>query len=437
MSDNGQPRAMVRSPQHRHDFGCPAAGPRASRSLRKRTPILQEEVDVRQQSRRNTERAGYARNRSAGRRASLLFALALTPWIASADVSVDLKGTTTIASGLANPRGIAFAPNGALYVAENGKGGPGPCIPSPPNPSIDRCYGETGALTQILPDGGLKRILTGLPSLALPDGTAEGGIADVSFFGMTAFVTMGLGGDPKPVRAALGGKASLFGKLLRVTPAGKYQVVSDVAALEARLNPSGGAIDSNPQGALALPGRTIVADAGANALFVIPAHGRGQLFAVIPRLPGLPPFPPAVGRESVPTAVAAGPDGAIYVSQLTSFPFWEGTSSVLRISSDGGSITTFASGFTAVVDLAFDAGGALYVLEIASGHSGAFPPFNPGLGAGRLKRKCPGADPTLLLDGLTYAAGVAIGPDGAAYITNYGTSPTKGEVLRLPVEPCA
>jgi hypothetical protein len=42
----------------------------------------------------------------------------------------------------------------------------------------------------------------------------------------------------------------------------------------------------------------------------------------------------------------------------------------------------------------------------------------------------------VLLDGLTYAAGVAIGPDGAAYVTHFGTSPTNGEVLRLPVAPC-
>ncbi len=362
-------------------------------------------------------------------RSLLLVGLALVPAAAMADVG-DAR---TIASGLANPRGIAFAPNGALYVAEAGKGGPGPCIPSPPNPSVSRCYGETGAVTQILPGGGFKRIITGLPSFALPDGTAEGGVTDVSFFGMTAFVSMGLGGNPS-FRPGVGGKAHLLGKLLRVTPAGKYQVVADVAALEARLNPAGGNVDSNPYGALALPGRTIIADAGANALFEVPAYGRGRVFAVTPKLPGLPPF--MAGREPVPTSVAQGPDGAVYVGQLTSFPFWRGTATVLRISSDGSSIQTFATGFTAIVDLTFDAGGALYVLEVASGQAGSFPPPAPGLGAGRLKRQCPGGDPTVLLDGLTFASGVAIGPDGAAYLTNFGTSATNGEVLRLPLTPC-
>ena len=109
---------------------------------------------------------------------------------------------------------------------------------------------------------------------------------------------------------------------------------------------------------------------------------------------------------------------------------------MLRISSDGGSVTTFASGFTAIVDIAFDAGGALYVLEVASGQVAPFPPPNPGLGAGRLKRQCPGAGPVVLLDGLTFPGGVAIGPDGAAYLTNFGTS-ASGEVLRLPLTPCS
>ena len=35
---------------------------------------------------------------------------------------------TVVMSGLDNPRGLAFAPNGALYVAEAGRGGDGPCV---------------------------------------------------------------------------------------------------------------------------------------------------------------------------------------------------------------------------------------------------------------------------------------------------------------------
>lgn len=361
----------------------------------------------------------------------LLAGLALAP----AALLADVGDGRTIASGLSNPRGIAFAPNGALYVAENGRGGPGPCIlspvqPPPPAPPAYRCYGETGAVTQILPGGGFERILTGLPSLVLANGTSEGGPAKLSFHGMTAYVTMGLGGNADLVRSDLGGgNANLFGTLLRVTLSGQYQVVADVSAHEVAVNPAGGPVDSNPYGVLAQPGRRVVADAGANALIEALADGHTRALAILPALPG--------GREAVPTSVTEGPDGALYVGLLTGFPFFQGSASVLRIASDGSSIETYAGGFTAIVDVAFDAGGALYVLETASGQVPPFPPPSPGLGAGRLKRQCPGGAPTVLLDGLTFPGSVAVGPDSAAYITNFGTSATGGEVLRLPVTPCS
>src|SRR5690242_9224177 len=58
--------------------------------------------------------------------ATAALAVVLVPPIADAHSTV-----TTIASGLDNPRGLAFGPDGGLYVAEAGKGGAGPCFPSP------------------------------------------------------------------------------------------------------------------------------------------------------------------------------------------------------------------------------------------------------------------------------------------------------------------
>ena len=60
----------------------------------------------------------------------------------------------------------------------------------------------------------------------------------------------------------------------------------------------------------------------------------------------------------------------------------------------------------------------------------------PVLGDGRLKRKCTGGATETLLANLSFPGGVAIGPDGAAYLSNLGVSTTAGEVLRLPVTPC-
>ncbi len=371
----------------------------------------------------------------------LLTGLAAAPTALLADVthsSTEVTRVKKIASGLSNPRGIAFSASGKLFVAENGQGGPGPCIlspvqPPPPAPPAFRCYGETGALSRINPDGTFRRAISGLPSMALVNGTAEGGPSKLSFHGDVAYLNMGLGGDPTAVRAALGGgNAELFGKQLRFTMNGRYEiaVVADVAAHEVAVNPAGGAVDSNPYGLVAQAGRTIVADAGANALIEVLPDGSTRTFAL--PAPLTTPFP----REAVPTSVAVGPDGALYVGLLTGFPFFQGSASVLRYESDGSGVSTHASGFTAIVDLAFDAGGALYVLETATGQVPPFPPPNPGLGNGRLKRKCPGGSPTVLVDGLTFPGGVAIGLDDAAYITNFGTSANAGEVLQVRARSC-
>ena len=193
----------------------------------------------------------------------------------------------TIASGLSNPRGIAFAPNGELFVVEMGVGGPGPCIASPVPPNPPRCYGPTGALTRIAPGGvpGFERVATGLPSLILATGAAEGGPADLSFHGMVAYVQIGFGGNPAQ-RALLGDAGALFGWLLEVKPNGKYRPLVDIAKHEVLKNPYGGPIDSNHYGVLALPGRRIIADAGGNALIESAANGRTRTLAVFPAASG-------------------------------------------------------------------------------------------------------------------------------------------------------
>ena len=71
-----------------------------------------------------------------------------------------------IATGLNNPRGIAFSPDGRLYVAEAGRGGNGNCITT--GDGQQACYGETGAITRIdtLGVSAPERVVTGLPSIA-------------------------------------------------------------------------------------------------------------------------------------------------------------------------------------------------------------------------------------------------------------------------------
>src|SRR5690349_17603325 len=100
----------------------------------------------------------------------------------AANAAAAGTGFTVVARGLDNPRGLAFGPKGELYVAEAGKGGPGPCTSSPEGGAS--CYGPSGAITRIW-QGKQQRIVTGLPSAASkggkegPAGSNAGGPHDV------------------------------------------------------------------------------------------------------------------------------------------------------------------------------------------------------------------------------------------------------------------
>jgi hypothetical protein len=203
-----------------------------------------------------------------------------------------------IMSGLNSPRGLAIGPNGAVYVAEAGTGGARPCIVNVVNEL--RCFGLTGAVTRWF-NGVQERIVTGLPSHALPGGDQGIGPNDVSFLGTGAmFVAMGLGFDPV-VRPSFGRGGELFGTLLQISAGGEIREAGDVSAYERDVNPAGGPIDSNPFGVLALPSVRLVADAGANALLSVVASGLVNTVGVLPSRPSR-------GTDSVPTSVAVGPD---------------------------------------------------------------------------------------------------------------------------------
>ena len=320
--------------------------------------------------------------------------------------------TEVIAAGLNNPRGITIAPNGDLYVAEAGSGGDEFCHVGPTGP---RCFGTTGAIVRIDPRRGtVADVVTGLPSLAGEGGAASTGAHDVSFQGQgNLFVTIGFGGEPD-LREELEDWAGTMAVLGRVTADGTYTIVADIGAYENQENPDEDLPDSNPYGVLALPGKTIVADAGANALFEIRANGDIRTLAV---------FEEQAGRDAVPTALAVGSDGAYYVVQLTGGPFAVGVASIFRVPAEGGEPEVVATGFTNLIDLAFAPDGTLYVLQIAE-------PI-PNFPDGSLIEVAPDGTKTTVNVDLFAPGGLAIAKDGTIYVTNFSIAPGGGQVIAI------
>lgn len=348
---------------------------------------------------------------------------------------VNPEATAVVASDLNNPRGLNFGPDGALYVAEAGSGGPGPCAEGPEGL---RCYGTSGSIARIeLRSGAIIRVATDLPSLAGVDGSFANGAHDIYFQGLgNGFLTIGFGGHPANRTIEFASAGASFASMANMNASGEWNLQEDLGAYEAAANPAGDEVDSNPYGILALPGKRVVADAGANALNQVDANSTLSTLATFPdRMVEAPPFleqPPGtlIPMDAVPTSVTLGPNGNYYVGQLTGFPFPIGGANVYRVPAQGGTPEVFASGFTAIIDVDFGPDGSLYVLEIAK--NGLLDAFIFGDWTGALIRVAPDGTRTELAPGSLFApGGVAVGKDGALYVTNNSIFSGSGQVLRI------
>ena len=221
---------------------------------------------------------------------------------------------------------------------------------------------------------------------------------------------------------AMGPDAATAGDLVSTKPGKAAPVVlADLAAFEARNNPDHGAgsgarlgnpaIDSDPYAFVPYRGGFAVVDAAANDLLWIDPAGKISVLAVFPTR--IEPLSRAVGRrigapatqrtivaQAVPSSVTVGPDGALYVGELTGVPFQPGTARVWRVE-PGKKPTVFASGLTNISDLAF-AGQNLLVLELAT--KGLYGPRSPGA----LIQLAPRGKRTVIASaGLVYPTGFA------------------------------
>jgi hypothetical protein len=376
-------------------------------------------------------------------------ALALPLGIGSAfahddDDAVEVGDIDVVAEGLDSPRGLALDRRENLWIAQAGRGGDAPCYPGPEGPT---CLGATGKISMLEKDEDhVVDVVTGLPSLGL-QGTGRNAIgpSDVAFgAGRQLLATIGLGGDPalrttpEPDGVGPSALASMLDSVNKVdVRKGTLSQVADIGAFELAVNPEKEDFDSNPNSIAVRGNRTLVADAGSNALLRVRRNGDVETVFVFPheapvQIPGAPPGA-MIEADPVPNSVVEGPDGAFYVGQLTGFPFTPGTATVWRFER-GKAPTVYADGFTNIIDLAFTDDGDLLVLEIA--HHGLLAAFGAGDWSGALihvDRHDTGRHTVLLEDPLFAPGGIAVDDDDA-YISNRSVFPGEGTILKVELE---
>jgi hypothetical protein len=349
--------------------------------------------------------------------------------IAAGPAAAAAPKVTTVVSGLDNPRDLAFSPNGRLYVAEAGHGGP-ECVNGGEEGTI--CLGFTSAISRVrIASHRSTRIVSGLASGADRSGAFATGVDGISFarngrlYGiMTSSRDVIPPGLTPPTAAKL---QQQLGQLISLKPGGAVRYVADVghenhtwSAAHAGLVP-GQFPDANPYGVLALPRARWVVDAGANTINRIGSNGRVTIMGFIPN--------PAAS-DSVPTCIDKGPDGALYIGELTGGGNGPGSASIWRFTPRNQKLTKWATGLTAVTGCGFAPNGRFYATEFSTaGLDNAAP------GTGAVVRVRHGK-PRTVVSKLNFPGGFAA-RKGSLYVSNWSVSPAtgaqmpSGEVLRI------
>jgi hypothetical protein len=191
--------------------------------------------------------------------------------------------------------------------------------------------------------------------------------------------------------------------------------------------------DSNPYGVLVTKDpttdaiRTYVVDAGSNTLSEVMPDGTNRIMAFIPNDPV---------RDSTPTCVAQGPDGALYVGTLdlvaNLFVFGPGQSHVYRVDPNTSesyltAAHVWASGLTTITSCTFDRAGNFWGTEMFEPTSG--PPGD----LVRIPFANPAAVQHIGAGSLPLPGGIAQGPDGAMYVTigSANVAPNSGAVVKV------
>jgi hypothetical protein len=324
-------------------------------------------------------------------RRGTLAVVTLVATLAAATSAEAVTGPIVVAGGLDNPRGMSFGPDGSLFIAEAGRAGP--------RCTRDRCAGATGAIARLV-GGRLARVHKGLVSAGRRGGVDVTGPSDVGVAQVSGRIYTVVGTTPAVPRGLSARLSRQLGKMLRVNAIspGSVEILAGLARPGGRSDPSGVAI---------LGMERYVADTAANRL-LLERDGNVSVAASFPSA--------APGAPSAPSAVRVGPDGALYVGELTGDRAPAGRARVWRVVA-GQPPQVFASGFTRITALAFGPDGSLYVTQSRRRAGGR------GL-QGDVVRRFPDGRRTVVSRGkLSFPGGIAVRGDGVIFVSNYSTLP--------------
>ena len=384
--------------------------------------------------------------------AASLAGTAAVPAVAQATTRTGIK-ETVIWSGLNTPRHIVLTETG-LVVTEAGTGGPvgtSNCATGPATEGAGTsqyCTGPTGDIFAISSRGHAVPVLSKLPSVieeSIQEVTGPSAIAyghGQEAVTIDDFLVNKDGSNsllPKPFASAFGTLALISDGRAKVVDIAAFAAAHPQSAYSLGTIPGETPYDSDPYDVVAYRGGWVVADAGANDLLYVSANGRISMLARFPAVAEqLPagvlgnPTPITVEAQAVPTSVAIGPGGALYVSLLRGVPSDPGTAYIYRVV-PGHKPVVWARGLTSVTAIAFDRQGRLLATEFNTGGL-----LSPPTVTGALVRISSNGQmvTTLPVPGLYQPTGVAVSADGTVYVSNYGDSNTissshPGEIVKI------
>jgi hypothetical protein len=317
------------------------------------------------------------------------------------------------ASGLHQPRGLSFGPDGVLYVAEAGWSGPGQA-PVPGRVSAVSARDQTQVRLDGLPAAGAAQPLFAQSG---PGALTADSAGSLLFLGPD---------DARPQGSLLRLPAEGAAEPLPLTPDGAGGA-GPVAAAWGALFDAAPAAGTPTAGGAAVGTLSAVLPLANLLVRVDPATGRA-----VP----VTPFIAAGGANPLPTSVARHPDGTLVVTHFGAEPYpaagQSPTGRVVQVAPDGRWQPVY-EGLRFPIAAAFAPNGLLYVVEFASGYDAANRRFLPG--SGRVLALGPEARQrrTVIRD-VDYPTAIAFSPGGDLYVTEGGIfrGPGEGRLLFVP-----